>query len=134
MKIKILDNKKIYKQKLFVPVPTTLVCTFIDYILNWLCFPDLPANTPTISKMLEFWKTLIRRIKSLLKNAPYWLVLFPLKLLDGLFSSCLWKKSGTRCFLWLSFFFSIPNITAICKNKILPLFRVWNHIKRTWKS
>ena len=45
------------------------------------------------------------------------------KLLNALFSSCLCKSSGTRCFLLLSFFFFfffIPNITTIRKNKIFP--------------
>ena len=41
--------------------------------------------------------------------------------MNGLFSSCLWKNSGTRCFLLLTFFFFISNVTAICKNKIPPL-------------
>ena len=40
--------------------------------------------------------------------------------MNGLFSSCLWKNSGTRCFLLLTFFFFISNVTAICKNKIPP--------------
>ena len=34
--------------------------------------------------------------------------------------SCLWKISGTRCFLSLSLLFFISNITAIFKNKIPP--------------
>ena len=54
-------------------------------------------------------------------KTPYLLVLFHVKLLSGLFSSCLLKKSGTQCFLLLSFFFFfVPNITAICKNKMPP--------------
>ena len=70
--------------------------------------------------MLEFRKTLIRRIKLLLKKTPHRLVLFIVKLLNGLFSSCLWRNSG--CFLLFSFFFFffISNITAICENKIPP--------------
>ena len=41
--------------------------------------------------------------------------------MNGLFTSCLWKNSGDRCFHLLLFvFFFIPNITAICKNKIPP--------------
>ena len=56
-----------------------------------------------------------------MKKIPSRLVLFLAKLLNGLFTSCLWKNSGTRCFHLLLFvFFFIPNITAICKNKIPP--------------
>ena len=45
---------------------------------------------------------------------------FVVKLLNGAFSSCLWKNSGTRCFLLLPFSFFISNITVMCKNKITP--------------
>ena len=45
---------------------------------------------------------------------------FVVKLLNGAFSSCLWKNSGTRCFLLLPFSFLISNITVMCKNKITP--------------
>ena len=45
LKIKIVENKKSIKN-LFIPVHTTLVSTFTDYVLNWLCFADLPANIP----------------------------------------------------------------------------------------
>ena len=44
-----------YQQKLFVPARTTRVCAFTGYILNWLCFADLPAILSLqMSKMLEF--------------------------------------------------------------------------------
>ena len=76
--------------------------------------------SPQTSKMLEFWKTLIKRIKPHLKKTPSRLVSFLVKLLNDLFCSCLWKNSDTRCFLLLSFFFFIQNITTICKNKIPP--------------
>ena len=85
-----------------------------------MCFPDLQANIAANIQNVWIWKTLIRRIKPYLKKTPSWLVLFLVKLLNGLFSSCLWKCFGTRCFLLLYFFFFIPNITAICKNKIPP--------------
>ena len=53
-----------YQQKLFVTVCSKLICTFTGYILTGLCFADLPAILSLqISKMLEFRKTLIRRIK-----------------------------------------------------------------------
>ena len=45
---------------------------------------------------------------------------FVVKLLNGAFSSCLWKNSCTRCFLLLPFSFFISNITVMCKNKITP--------------
>ena len=45
---------------------------------------------------------------------------FVVKLLNGAFSSCLWKNSGTRCFLLLPFSFFISSITVMCKNKITP--------------
>ena len=84
-----------------------------------------------ISKMLEFWKTLIRRIKPWLKT-PSRLVLFLVKLLNGYFSSCFWKNSGTRCFLLLSFFFFCHSKhNRYLQKEYTFLFRAWNDIERT---
>ena len=63
----------------------------------------------------------------------YRLVLFIVKLLNWLLPSCLWKNSGARCFLLLSFFFhSKHNLKWYQKNlkiRILVLL-VW--IKQTF--
>ena len=47
LKTKIGENKKSIYKSYLLPVHTTLASTFTDYILNWLCFADLPANIPT---------------------------------------------------------------------------------------
>ena len=47
-KLKIKVGEKVGWWKLrFVPVHTTLASTFTDFILNWLCLADLPANIRT---------------------------------------------------------------------------------------
>ena len=55
----------------------------------------------------------------LTKKDPLW-ASFNVKLLNGLFSSCFLKHSGTQSFVLLSFFFFISNITTICQYKIPP--------------
>ena len=105
LKIKIDENKKsINKSYLYLFIPH----------LNWLCFADLPAScvlrtlqqiSLKISKMLEFRKTLIRSIKPWLKKTPSRLDLFLVKLLNGLFSSCLWKNSDVFFYSHSFFFF-----------------------------
>ena len=47
LKTKIGENKKSINKSYLLPVHTTFASTFTDYILNWLCFADLPANIPT---------------------------------------------------------------------------------------
>ena len=47
LKTKIGENKKSINKSYLLPVHTTLASTFTDYILNWLCFADLPTNIPT---------------------------------------------------------------------------------------
>ena len=121
LKFKIDENKK--------SINKSYLCLFIPHLI-YLCFADLPAScvlrtlqqiSLQISKMLAFGKTLIRSIKLQLKKSPSRLVLFLVKLLNGLFSSCLWKNSDVFFYShFFFFFFIIPNITAICKNKILP--------------
>ena len=54
---------------------------------------------------------------------------FNVKLLNSLFSSCLWKNFGTRCFLLLSFFFFISNITKIKYLSLQSLKRYWRNLK-----
>ena len=53
--------------------------------------------------------------------------------MNGLFSSCLWKNSGTRCFLLLF----ISNITTIYKNKISPFSEsemIWKELQSSHLS
>ena len=79
-----------------------------------------------ISKVLEFWKTLIRRIKPYPKKTPSRLALFAKLLISLLncwmvfFFSC--EKILVPDVFFYShscfFFLFIPNISAICKNKI----------------
>ena len=67
MKIKIGGDKK-YQQELFVPVHTTLASTFTDYILNWLCFADLPANIPTNIQNVRTLKDIDQKNLTLIKK------------------------------------------------------------------
>ena len=67
LKIKIGGNKK-YQQELFVPVHTTLASTFTDYILNWLCFADLPANIPTNIQNVRTLKDIDQKNLTLIKK------------------------------------------------------------------
>ena len=58
---------------------------------------------------------------TLSNKTPYMLALFLVKLLNGLFSSCLWKNSSTRCFLLLLIiflFFFLHSKHNRYKNKI----------------
>ena len=57
-------------------------------------------------------------------KTPSRLVLFLVKLLTGLFPSCVWKSSGTRCFLLLyshSCLFSFQTEPLLAEIKYLPL-------------
>ena len=79
-----------------------------------------------ISKILEFWKTLIRRIKSWPKKTPSRLALFA-ELLIGFLNCWMFffllvceKIPVPDVFFYPHSFFFIPNITLICKNKISP--------------
>ena len=75
MKIKIAENKTTINEKQ-KPLRAKIGCTFTGYILNLLHFADLLAILSLqISKVLDFRKTLIRRIKPYLKKTPYRLVL-----------------------------------------------------------
>ena len=84
----------------------------------------MPPNIPINIQNFGNWKTLIRRIKPYLKKIPSQLVLFLVKLLNCLLLLVCEKIPVPDVFIYsYSFFLSfvfIPNITAICKNKIPP--------------
>ena len=76
----------------------------------------IPANIQNI----RILKGIDQTNETSTKKAPYRLVSFLVKLLNGSFSSRFRKNFITQCFILLSFFFFISNITIICKNRIPP--------------
>ena len=111
-KLRLLKTKCLSTNSICTCSYHTCLC-FTSRILNWLYFPDLLVILSLeISKMLEFRKTLIRRIKPSLKKTPCRLFSFLGKLVNFA------ENYGAWCFLLLSLFFFNWNTTAICKHKI----------------
>ena len=56
LKIKTGENKKSINKSYLYLFITTHASTYTDYILNWMCFADLPVNIPTNIKNVGILK------------------------------------------------------------------------------